>query len=286
MSIASSVELPHPTLSELQCLVQFFDGQSGAKSWTDSVDECDDFLRHHNITRYQRQDLPKLIAQLRRRVHALRDRQAADEVVVRDYEAAKEVLDSGRVTKPRKRKWELDNATVVAAFNSRRLIVFSHLNQEERAVSDAMDGMVNRGKAGVEERRRLAAEAKEEAKRAKEEERQRKKEEREKRKAEKAATKTQASEEKKERIESKRLQRTKATLAAEVAVLRQQELTLEDIRRRKRIEEKTEEALDLSIELMRLQLGRKRHMAEEEGKENEDPQRNGSGGYSIDMVDE
>ena len=114
-----------------------------------------------------------------------------------------------------------------------------------------MDGMVNRGKAGVEERRRLAAEAKEEAKRAKEEERQRKKEEREKRKAEKAATKTQASEEKKERIESKRLQRTKATLAAEVAVLRQQELTLEDIRRRKRIEEKTEEALDLSIEMRR-----------------------------------
>ena len=286
MSIASSVELPHSTLSELQCLVQFFDGQSEAKSWTDSVDECDDFLRHHNITRYQRQDLPKLIAQLRRRVHALRDRQAADEVVVRDYEEAKEVLDSGRVTKPRKRKWELDNATVVAAFNSRRPIVFSHLNQEERAMSDAMDGnrygqqgqgrgegavqVGGRGERGSEEGQR-GGEATEE---------------RREREEKGGKGSTQASVEKKERIESKRLQRTKATLAAEVAVLRQQELTLEDNRRRKRIEEKTEEALDLSIELMRLQLRRKRHMVEEEGKENEDPQWNGSGGYSIDMVDE
>ena len=80
-----------------------------------------------------------------------------------------------------------------------------------------------------------------------------------------------------------RQQRAKTFLAAEVQLIKQRELTVEDIQRRRRIDLLTEEALALHVAYMGTLVGKRPRLSEEEDKENGDPQ---LAVHSDDMDDE
>lgn len=263
-----------PSLPFVNELHTFYDQQDGSKTWKQLIPSLQQHLRAHRPERFTDDRLYQLILRLQRRVANIHRKQREVQQARADMQDAEDRLNASRVTAARRRKWEEENAHIIAAYSEAKDVELNPQDEAEEKVVVAMERLKDKRIEGKKRKKEEVAEAKRSKRQRQEEARREKQEQQAREKEEKAAEETRKAVEREEKKQRVRDKRANQIMELKLERLKKSQQTAEDVERKRRVERKTERVLDIILsDISNEPDSEPMEHSEAEGEENERPER-------------